>query len=164
MARRLRREMTFAVVDPDDKSAVGRGDEIEVPVVIDVGGDDLSKMNVIAERDHALERRDVDRWSDADLGAQWKGGGACRSGMERDQDANACEERRAPSAVRDHVCIIPQALLHQTTCGSEIEIEILRLETEALADVANRFLEPHQRDADGFNFLTRERSLLHAAH
>src|SRR5581483_6832041 len=51
--------------------------------------------------------------------------------------------------------------LHETSRRTEIEIEILGREAEALADVADRFLELHQRDAHGFNFFTSQRLFFH---
>ena len=54
-----------------------------------------------------------------------------------------------------------QADLHQLSQRTEIEVQILGGEAEAFADVPDGLFEPHQRNAHGFNFLARERLLLH---
>ena len=61
LPRRLRREPTRAVVHPDHEPVIGRGDDIEVPIAIDVCGDDVMRVEVI-------ERRDLPR----------EGAGVCR--------------------------------------------------------------------------------------
>src|SRR5712692_497146 len=53
---------------------------------------------------------------------------------------------------------------HQLPRRAEIEVKIFRREAELLADVADRLLEPHQRDAHRFDFFRRERLLFHAAN
>src|SRR5436190_21013654 len=50
---------------------------------------------------------------------------------------------------------------HEFTDRSEIEIEILRFESEAAADVANGPFERHQRRADGVGLAPRQRLLIH---
>src|SRR5919197_2505292 len=51
---------------------------------------------------------------------------------------------------------------HQLAERTEIEIEIFRRQSEFRADVADGLFETHECEADGFNFFTRERLLLHA--
>ena len=46
---------------------------------------------------------------------------------------------------------------------TEIEIEVLGLEAETFADFPHRFLELHQREADGLHLHRRERVVLHPA-
>src|SRR5262245_29715701 len=72
MLRRLRREPAAAVVDPDEEPALGRGQDIEIAVAIDVGGDDALQHHVVAHGDGARERRRVHRRADADDRAAWQ--------------------------------------------------------------------------------------------
>lgn len=51
LLRRLRCEPARAVVHPDHEPVIGRGDDIEIPIAIDVGGDDVVRVEVIQRRD-----------------------------------------------------------------------------------------------------------------
>src|SRR5205809_1033200 len=68
----------------------------------------------------------------------------------------------APSRVSSIAVTASVADLHQFSERAEIEIQVLGRQAEPLTDVADRFLELHQRFADGFHFLLRERLLFHA--
>src|SRR5688500_12671194 len=50
----------------------------------------------------------------------------------------------------------------QLSEGAEVEIQIVRVELEALCDVVNRLLQLHQRDADVLDFFRRQRLLFQA--
>src|ERR671934_183041 len=60
--------------------------------------------------------------------------------------------------------MIAQRGLHQLADRPEIEIQIIWRQAEARADVLYGFFKPHQRDADLFDFLRRERLRVHAAN
>ena len=81
MRRWRRREVTCAVVDPHNEAAIGRRDEVEVAVAVDVGGYRLVDMNVIAQSDEAFEGGDVDLVTGADVGP--KRNGSRRGGRAR---------------------------------------------------------------------------------
>src|SRR5258708_11271296 len=53
------------------------------------------------------------------------------------------------------------AELHQFSEGAEVEIEILSGQAELRADVEHSLFELHESDAYGFDFLFRQRPLLH---
>lgn len=53
---RLRREPARAVVHPDHEPVIGRGDDIEIPIEIDVGGHDMPGIDVILQGNCARER------------------------------------------------------------------------------------------------------------
>jgi hypothetical protein len=54
-----------------------------------------------------------------------------------------------------------ETALHQLSQRTEIEVQILGGEAKEFADVPDGLFEPHQRNADGFNFFRGQRLLLH---
>jgi hypothetical protein len=57
-----------AVIYPDDQTAIGDGDDVEIAIAIDIGCDDVPERNVVSAGDGTLEGRNVKRSADADLG------------------------------------------------------------------------------------------------
>ena len=69
MLRRLRCEPAGPVVDPDEEAAIGRGQDVEVAVAIDVRRHDPLQLHVVARGDRSRERGHVNRGIDAHDGA-----------------------------------------------------------------------------------------------
>ena len=83
--RRLRGQPAAAVVDPHEESAIGRSDNVEIAVAIDVGRRNALKHDVVARRDRSRERGEVDGAIDADD----------RSGGHRTRERGARAEQHA---------------------------------------------------------------------
>ena len=87
MFRRLRNETAGAVVQPDEESAIGGRDDVEIAVAIDVGSHDVALIDVITQRDLMRERARIGR-----ARGRRKHRGSKRN-AERDQDAPGGHER-----------------------------------------------------------------------
>lgn len=61
MLGRLGRESARAVVHPHHEPAIGRGEDVKIPVAIDVGGDHMTGVDVILRRDLAGEGAGIRR-------------------------------------------------------------------------------------------------------
>jgi len=60
--------MSRAVIHPDDQTAIGGGDDVEIAIAIDICSDHAPERHVVFVGDCALEARNVKRSANADLG------------------------------------------------------------------------------------------------
>jgi hypothetical protein len=78
--------MPSAVVDPDGEAAIGRRQDVDVAVAVDIRRDNPSELDVIPGSHQLFESACRDTLSDTHLGVRRQRGGTPGRGKRHDDD------------------------------------------------------------------------------